>query len=234
MVDSQIEKLLIVQHRDIELLKIQQDLVRLPAERKASEAAIAEEKANIEAARQALLSKELARKEMDAEVKAKEAALLRFRTQQAEVKKNDEYKALTHQIEQAETDISALEEREIELMLDIDKAKEKFEVEEIAIKSRIEAHRRGIDLLNERESTLAASLEGAKAKVSESRTDVDSLYLEQYDRVKKTVKRAPFVVQIEAHKCSGCHLRVSNDVARGVLNASEPHFCDQCARMVYG
>ena len=34
MVDSQIEKLLIVQHCDVELLKIQQDLARLPVERK--------------------------------------------------------------------------------------------------------------------------------------------------------------------------------------------------------
>ncbi len=71
MVDPQIEKLLIVQHRDVELLKIQQDLTRLPAERKAAEAAIAKEQGMIEAARQSLLAKELARKEVDAEVKAK-------------------------------------------------------------------------------------------------------------------------------------------------------------------
>ncbi len=234
MADPQIEKLLIVQHCDVELMKIQQDLARLPAERKAAEAAIEQEMANIEVARQLLLSKELARKETDVEVKAKESALLRFRTQQSEVKKNDEYKALTHQIEQTEADIAELEEREIELMLEIDTIREQFEVEEADIKGRIEAHRKGIDLLIERETNLAASLSEAETKVVESRTGADTLYLEHYDRVKKTVKRPPYVVQIEAHKCGGCHLKVSNEVARAVLNSDEPHFCDQCARMVYG
>ena len=233
MVDPQIEKLLIVQHHDIELLKIKQALTRLPAEREAVEAAIEKEQAHIEVARQALLSKELKRKEMDAEVKAREGALLRFRTQQSEVKKNDEYKALTHQIEQTEAEISELEEREIELLLEIDSAKEQFEAEEAEIKSRIEAQRREIDLLTERETVLKASLEHAEAKVAESRTSVEALYLEQYDRVKKTVKRPPFVAQIEAQKCRGCHLKVSNEVANAVLNANKPQFCDQCARMVY-
>ena len=233
MVDPQIEKLLIVQHHDIELLKINQALTRLPAEREAVEATIEKEQAHIEVARQAILSKELKRKEMDAEVKAREGALLRFRTQQSEVKKNDEYKALTHQIEQTEAEISELEEREIELLLEIDSAKEQFEAEEAEIKSRIEAQRREIDLLTERETVLKASLEHAEAKVAESRTSVEALYLEQYDRVKKTVKRPPFIAQIEAHKCSGCHLKVSNEVANTVLNANKPQFCDQCARMVY-
>ena len=233
MVDSQIEKLLIVQHCDVELLKIQQDLARLPVERTAAEAAIEKEQANVEAARQALLSKELERKEMDAEVKSKEAVLLRFRTQQSEVKKNDEYRALTHQIEQTEREISELEEREIALMLEIDSTREQFEIEEAEIKGRIEAHQRGINLLIERETVLKESLGDAEAKVAESRNDPDSLYLEHYDRVKKSVKRPPYVVPIEAHKCSGCHLKVSNEVARAVLNAGEPHFCDQCARMVY-
>jgi hypothetical protein len=89
MADPQIEKLLIVQHRDVLLLKIEQDLARLPIERGMVEAEIAAEEANIEAARQALISKELQRKEIDVDVQAKEGALLRFRTQQVEVKKND-------------------------------------------------------------------------------------------------------------------------------------------------
>jgi len=35
MADPQIEKLLIVQHRDVSLLKIEQDLARIPIERNA-------------------------------------------------------------------------------------------------------------------------------------------------------------------------------------------------------
>ncbi len=233
MADPQIEKLLIVQHRDVSLLKIEQDLARIPIERASVEAEIASEAANVEAARQSLIAKELARKDLDIEVKSKETALLRFRTQQAEVKKNDEYQALTHQIEQTEADISSLEESEIELMLEIDTVKEAFEAEKAVIEARIEAQRKEIVLLNEREKNLNASVDAARAEVAESRVGIDADYLEQYDRVKKMVKRAPYLAKVEAHKCGGCHLRVSNEVSRGAQDAGEPHFCDQCARMVY-
>jgi len=233
MVDPQIEKLLIVQHCDIERSKIQQSLTLLPKERAAAEAAIEEIKTKIDTARQALLNKELARKQIDAEVKTKESALLRFRTQQSAVKKNEEYKALSHEIEQTEADISSLEEREIELMLEIDDVREAFEAEEVELKQKIEAHRKAIGVLGEREVNLNASLEGADTKFAESREGIDTLYLEHYDRVRKSVKRAPFVAKIKAQKCSGCHLKVSNEVARMVLKAGEPHFCDQCARIVY-
>lgn len=233
MADPQIEKLLIVQHRDVSLLKIEQDLARIPIERAAVESAIAEEEANIEAARQSLIAKEVERKDLDLEVKGKETALQRFRTQQVEVKKNDEYQALTHQIEQTEAEISSLEEREIELMLDIDTVKEAFEAEKAVILVRIEAQRKEIALLTEREQNLQASVDAARAEVEAARVGVDADYLQQYDRVKKMVKRAPFLAKVEAHKCGGCHLRVSNEVSRGAQDAGEPHFCDQCARMVY-
>ena len=57
-------------------------------------------------------------------MKAKEADIERFKNQQLEVKKNEEYRALNLQIEQAESDISAFEEKEIELMYAIDAARE--------------------------------------------------------------------------------------------------------------
>jgi hypothetical protein len=233
MADPQIEKLLIVQDRDASLQKIEQELARIPRERAAIDAQIKEEEANVELARKSLKEKEVQRNELDVEVKAKEGAILRFRNQQLEVKKNEEYRALTHQIEQSEEEISGLEEKEIELMLEIDTAKETFEAERATIEARIQAQHREIEMLGEREKNLKASVEGAKADLAQAREAADADYLSQYDRVKKLTKRAPYVVRIEAHKCGGCHLRVSNEVSHAALNSDEPHFCDQCARMVY-
>ena len=106
MSDPQIEKLLIVQDRDVALQKIEQELTRIPLERAKIEALIKTEKDNIESASQSLKEKEVQRNELDHEVKGKEADVARFKNQQLEVKKNEEYRALTHQIEQAEADIA--------------------------------------------------------------------------------------------------------------------------------
>ena len=169
MPDPQIEKLLIVQSRDIHLLKIEQDLQRIPNELSSLKAKISVEEANIENARKSLIEKELNRAELDAKVKDQEASINRFRTQQLEVKKNDEYRALTQQIEQLEMDISSLEEIEIKLMIDIDLEREKFEEEKVVIESRIIDLKRLVDVLFEREIALQDSLDIAKQQGVEAR-----------------------------------------------------------------
>lgn len=233
MSDPQIEKLLIVQDRDIALQKIEQELKRIPLERAKIEALIKTEQDNIEAASQSLKEKEVQRNELDQEVKGKEADVARFKNQQLEVKKNDEYRALTQQIEQAEADIAKLEEKEIELMLEIDSTGEIFEAEKATIERRIIEQHEEIKKLGERELNLKDSIEAAKTALAQSREGIQENYIEHYDRVKKLAKRAPYVAPIQQHKCGGCHLRVSNEVSSGAMDAGEPHFCDQCARMVY-
>ena len=233
MADPQIEKLLIVQDRDVALQRIEQELTRIPQERAKIEALIEEEKNNIEAASQSLKENEVQRSELDTEVKAKEGDVNRFKNQQLQVKKNDEYRALTHQIEQAEADIATLEEREIELMLAIDSAREAYNKDKAVIDERIKVQLEEITTLGKREENLKASIDAAKNALDESRTVIEASYIEHYDRVKQLTKRAPYLSPIVDHKCGGCHLRVSNEVSRGAMDAGEPHFCDQCARMVY-
>lgn len=233
MSDPQIEKLLIVQDRDTSLQKIVQELDRIPQERGAIERLILQEEGNIEAASHALKEKEVQRHELDTEVKSREAAVARFRTQQLEIKKNDEYKAMTHQIEKTEEEIGELEEKEIELMLEIDSEREAFEIEKAKIEARIVIQRGEIKKLSEREANLNAKVDDAKAAVVAAREQAEESYIEHYDRVKKLTRRAPYVVPIEDHKCGGCHLRVSNEVSKTASDAGEAHFCDQCARIVY-
>ncbi len=233
MADPQIEKLLILQDRDVTLQKIRKEQARVPHERSAIEAKIAEETANIENAKATLKAKELERKETDLEVQAKNSALERFRNQQLLVKKNDEYRALTHQIEQTTSEISQLEEREIEIMLEIDSVSEAFEQDKGAIEQRIESSRKQIELLAQKVENLNESESKAVEEAKQAEGGIDSNYIEHYFRVKKLVKRAPYVSAIREHKCSGCHLRVSNEVSRGAMNGGELHFCDQCARIVY-
>ena len=233
MPDPQIEKLLKVQSRDIHLLKIEQDLQRIPNELSSLKEKISAEEVNIEGAKKSLIEKELSRAELDDKVKDQEASINRFRTQQLEVKKNDEYRALTQQIEQLEMNVSSLEEAEIKLMIDIDLEHEKFEEDKATIESRIFDLKRLVDVHLEREIVLQDSLDKAKQECVEARDGVNEVFLKHYERIRKLTKRPPYVVPIVNQKCEGCHLRVSNEVARSAREVGEPHFCDQCARLVY-
>ncbi len=59
-------------------------------------------------------------------IKSAEDKAGKYRTQQLEVRKNDEYKALTHEIETTEAAIGGFEEEELKVMYAIDEAKKRF------------------------------------------------------------------------------------------------------------
>ena len=138
MINPIIEKLLIVQNKDLILQKLVTEIQRIPQERALLENLIQKEEEAIELAKADLNAKEVEKNDLDVQVKAKESDIQRFKNQQLEVKKNEEYRALTLQIEQAQSDISEFEEREIELMYAIDSARELFDQSKVEIQERIE------------------------------------------------------------------------------------------------
>lgn len=233
MIHPQIEKLLIVQTKDLALQKVQQEIERIPNDRARIETLIDEEKASIESAKSDLNAKEVERNDLDSQIKAKESDIAKFKTQQLEVKKNEEYRALTHQIEQAQSDISQLEEQEIEIMYSIDEAKISFEQAKAEIDQRIVQQTNQLTELEARLKQLKENIQSAEADYLESRETVDQGALEIYYRTKQQTKRPPYISAIEVQNCAGCHLRVSNDVLGLAIAAEEIIACDQCARIVY-
>ena len=87
MINPQIEKLLIVQTKDILLQKLQHEIERIPKERAKIESLISEERASIETAKSDLNTKEILRNDLDTQIQLKEADIKKFKTQQLEVKK---------------------------------------------------------------------------------------------------------------------------------------------------
>ncbi|MFP4165610.1 MAG: zinc ribbon domain-containing protein [Opitutales bacterium] len=233
MPNPQIEKLLVVQDRDATLQKTEQQLARVPHEKTAAEARIKEEEEKLESARRLLQAKEVERKDLENEAGAKENALVRFRNQQLEVKKNDEYRALTHEIEATQAEIGRIEEREIELLMEMDEIGKELEALKAASEEKIAEQRRQIERVREREKNLEGSVREQRNALEQARAEVDARFLEEYDRVRKQAKRPPYVAPIKDHKCGGCHLRVSNEVATGSRDVEDPVFCDQCGRMIY-
>ena len=233
MIHPQIEKLLIVQSKDIALQKLQQEIERIPKERAKIEGLIDEENASIEKAKSDLNVKEVERNDLDSQIKLKESDIAKFKTQQLEVKKNEEYRALTHQIDQALKEISELEVKEIEMMYSIDEEKVTFEQAKAEIDKRIDQQTKKLTELESRLKQLKSNVHLAEANYFESREPVNQETLEIYDRTKTQVKRPPYISAIEIQNCSGCHLRVSNEVQGLVIAGEEIATCDQCPRIVY-
>lgn len=234
MLTPLLEKLLILQDRDIKRLGIEAQIKASPSEIATVEQRIASEKAAIETARTELMQLESKKKLMETEIGSHEAKLAKYRTQQSLVKKNDEYQALGHEIETTEAAIAALEGQELEVMYAIDEAKKKFAAAEAVLKQNITGHEARIRTLRERGENLAAELKVAQAEVFNAREPVGEPTLRVYDRL--ATRHMPVCVPVRGNTCGGCHLKVSSEVESALRGKGDPGkltTCDQCGRVVW-
>ena len=229
-----LEKLLILQERDAKRLGLEAQIKAVPRDIAAVEQKIAAEKAAIDGAKQELMGLETKKKLMETEIGSAEGKLAKYRTQQSQVRKNEEYQALGHEIETMGTVISGLEEQELQVMYGIDEAKKKFAAAEAELKANITGHEGRIRTLQERAANLAEELKGVLAEVATARAPLGVPELRLYDRI--AAKGLPACVPVKGGKCGGCHLKVSNEVesaARGKTSDGQLATCDQCGRLVY-
>ncbi|HWA25602.1 MAG TPA: hypothetical protein VG734_08075 [Lacunisphaera sp.] len=227
-----LEKLLTLQERDTKRLALEQQLKSVPREVAAVESRIAAEKAAIEAAKAEWHGLESKKKMLEVEIKAAEEKVAKYRTQQSQVRKNDEYQALTHEIENTQSAIGTLEEQEIGVMLTIDEAKQRFAAAEAELKRNISGHESRIRILREREAQLQGELKAALEAVAAARPEVPEKQLRIYDRLAAKPGH-PVCVPISGNKCGGCHLRVPTHIEVMAKTGPEIATCDQCGRVVY-
>lgn len=232
MLSPTLTALLILQDRDRHRRDLEGQLQATPREIGAVEARIAGEKAAIETARAELIDLEAKKKVLETEIGSAEQKVAKYRGQQLEVRKNDEYRALGSEIENTQAAIGKLEEQEIDLLYRIDEAKKKFVAAEGVLKANISTHEQRIRVLRQREAEIRGELEAARASCAEARTRIDEPALRLYDRI--AARSFPACVPMHGAKCGGCHLKVSGEVesaARG--KDAKLVTCDQCGRILW-
>ena len=227
-----IEKLLVLQERDSQRLALEQQLKSVPREITAVETRIATEKAAIETAKAEWHGLESKKKLLEIEIKTAEEKIAKYRTQQVQVRKNDEYQALTHEIETTQAGIGTLEEQEIGVMFTIDEAKKRFAAAEAELKKNITGHESRIRTLREREGQMQAELKIAQEAVAAARPEVPEKQLKIYDRIALKPGH-PVCVTVNGGKCGGCHLKVPTHIEVMAKSGPEIATCDQCGRVVY-
>ena len=232
MAAASIPRLIELQERDNKRRTFEQQLANVPGEVAAVEAKIAAEKAAIEAAKAEWHGLESKKKLLEIDIKSAEEKVAKYKTQQMQVRKNDEYQALTHEIATTTESIGALEEQEIGIMLNIDEAKKRFAAAEAELKKNITGHEAKIHGLRDREKQLQGELKVAQDAVAAARPAVPEPQLRVYDRI--AVKPGhPVCVTVNGGACGGCHLKVSANIEATARSGSEIATCDQCGRIVY-
>src|ERR1700744_1040991 len=111
-----IEKLLILQDRDRRILHIKKQLARVEPERQLFQSKLSSGQSGLDSAKLKVKQAETDRKKLELDVESKKTQIEKYTLQQFQTKKNEEYRALAHEIENAKEAIGTLEDQQLELM----------------------------------------------------------------------------------------------------------------------
>lgn len=229
---TEVEKLLTLQERDQRIRSLRLELQAIPEERRFKEKQIADAAARLEAAKTEMRATEIERKKLEVDAQARRDQIARYRQQQLQTRKNEEFAALRHEIEAAEKAIGLLEDRELELM-------EKAEALRPAIAEAERAHAEERARLEAQLVELgkkSANIEATVAELTATRepltAGLDEEVLDQYTRLFKS-KNGVAMAELDHEVCAGCHMKVTTQTALAVKAEKSLTHCPNCGRMLY-
>jgi uncharacterized protein len=227
-----IEKLLILQDRDRRLRRIQAELARIDPERRMFQARAAESQAALEQAKAKVKQLESDRKTLELEVESKKQLIARYATQQLQTRKNEEYRALAHEIDTCNKEIHDIEDREIELMEQAELVQKAVLKGTAAAADARKAMEEQLGTLNQREQNLKKELAALEQNRAELSAAVDDSVRARYERLLRS-KGDNVVVGIQHGVCGGCHMRVPPQLLVQCQGQQEVVTCSNCGRILY-
>jgi predicted nucleic acid-binding Zn-ribbon protein len=226
-----IEKLLELQIADKEIRRLQEEVAALPRRVAVIEQKLAGTKAHLEKVRAAAKNDDANRKKFEASIKDLQGKISKYRDQSLDVKTNDQYKALLHEIEFSEQEIRLNEDRILEVMVNVDARDKEVKAAEAELKAEM------AEIEKEKEDAQRFTAEDQK-KLSEWNAKRDGLrqgisedVLRQYERVAKF--RGTGLAEVREQKCMGCQVMLRPQTYNEVRSGEKVMVCESCSRIYY-
>jgi predicted nucleic acid-binding Zn-ribbon protein len=195
------------------------------------EAKLADSKMRQEKAQAGIKAGEAARRKLESHIQDLQQKISKYRDQMLAVKTNQEYKALTHEVEFAQQQIRDAEDKILENMVtaeSLDKDLKTAEAELKAEAAEIEREKAEARARTEEDEKLLAE---HKANRTQLRSGINPDTLRHYDRVVKL--RGTGLAEAVDHKCSACQVMLRPQVYNDVRSNEHFIICDSCHRILW-
>lgn len=226
--------LLELQNADLRLHEARKRLSGFPAKLAELDASLGSAKTEVERAKAAQLATVKDRKKYELDVEQWKERVRKYKDQSSQVKTNEAYKALQHEIEQTEAEIAKAEDRLLEQMVASEEYDRRSKASEKALK--------------EAESAAAAQraeIEAQRAAIQKEVTELEAErntllpgipenLLDNYDRIARK-HNGTAMAEVRDEKCTACGMRVRPHVFQEMrrANSEELFHCETCTRILY-
>ena len=226
-----VQNLIALQQADREILRLKDEIAALPKRVAAIEERLAGTRALLEKAKGAVKADEASRRKYESGIQDQQQKISKYRDQSLAVKTNEQYKALLHEIQFAEQDIRAHEDKILELMVNAEVREKDVKAAEVTLKAETaEIEKEKIEA-RQRTAEDEKQLAEWNAKRNTARVGVDGDLLRQYDRVAK--HRGTGLSEARDHKCLACQVMLRPQTYNEVRASTHVVTCESCQRILY-
>ena len=226
-----VQNLMELQKADREIQRLNQEIAALPKRVAAIEEKLAVTRIGLERAKTAVKADEAARRKYESAIQDLQQKISKYRDQSLAVKTNEQYKALLHEIQFAEQDIQANEDKILELMVNTEAREKDVKAAELELKAEMAEIEKEKAAARERTAEDERQLAEWNAKRDQARAAVSEDLLRQYERVAKF--RGTGLAEVRDQKCMGCQVMLRPQTYNEVRTNKQIVICDSCQRILY-
>lgn len=232
--DAQTQRLVHLQVLDARLAELRNRLQAIPGQLAALDARVNTARQQIATAKEALTTSLKDRKKYEMDVDSWKEKARKYRDQSFEVKTNEAYKALQHEVQHAETQVAQAEDRLLERMVAGEEYERQVKAAERSVtlvESEAQAERQQI------QTEQAGLQQELQAKEAERRTiasEVPEELLSVYEKVAAR-RHGIGLAEVRDEACSSCGVRIRPHVFQELRrkDLQEIFQCETCSRILY-
>jgi uncharacterized protein len=187
----------------------------------------------LEGGRQRLRESQEARRALEKDAAVFQGRLGKFKDQLSAVKTNREYQAIQIEIDTAQRELGAAEERVLERMMEGDA----FAAEISRLEADMAAQQKEVDTEKRALAAELSAVEASLAQASQARTallaQMEPRLIALFEQVARFRKGVALSLATRDGLCSVCHVRLRPQVFQRVRQNDEIVQCDSCQRILY-
>ena len=232
-INETLQRLIDLQELDNVIRELSAEIDRLPREIATIEATLAEHIARVEADKKALADNQLSRRKREGDITALREKISHLKGQSTQVKTNEQYKAMLHEIEFAEQQIGKTEDQILAEMEASEALAAKLKQTEAALASERAEVARQVAEARARKAEDERKLATQRERREALKAGLDIGLFERYERILKARKGLAVAAIVDTDCCSACHVHMRPAALGQIYAGSELVSCESCTRILY-